>query len=381
VSEQNGNGERPPGEPARPQATRRTDRTDAPLYLARYQERQRRGGGGPAGDGASEPADPADAGTPLYLRRFRARGIDPDLAGPPVSFEGHQLAHTRAWAEITRTKELPDSGHLLAPDTVASVHLVRHGETQGYSTESGLTPLGSWQAHRRGFDLSKSVREGENVRLVCADTNRARQTAEHLRRGLLDGLSQWNRDAEVSGIVPMPEFLNFQVATPNGLRDVTSAFREYLETLERHERLAHGDRPLWMVEVDRFWTTQQGGADPIHLWLTIPLLHFEPPASCVRRFWLGIRRAVAEAQGGKVIVATHSGPIRAFATWAVGYDPGEPYNTEEVLVRLHAGGTHASVAYRNRVQDVLVPDPALLPDWTAAATAAPPADTLAEVAP
>jgi len=46
---------------------RRTDRTDAPLYLSRYTARRdRETGRDPAGE-----AD--DAATPLYLRRFRDR--------------------------------------------------------------------------------------------------------------------------------------------------------------------------------------------------------------------------------------------------------------------------------------------------------------------
>ena len=135
----------------------------------------------------------------------------------------------------------------------------------------------------------------------------------------------------------MAEFRNFQVATPDGLRDVTSAFRMYHALMERYERVALGDRPMWLVEVDRFWNVQQGGADPIHHWMTIPMLHFEPPASCVRRFWAGFQRLVGEAPGARILCATHSGPIRAFAAWAVGYDPGEPYNTEEVLVKLKEG--------------------------------------------
>jgi broad specificity phosphatase PhoE len=241
--------------------------------------------------------------------------------------------------------------------------MVRHGETQGYSTESGLTPLGGWQAHRRGFDLSKGIRDGEQVQIVCADTNRARQTAEHLHRGLLDGLDLWRRDAKVTEPRPMAEFRNFQVATPDGLRDVTSAFRMYHALMERYERAALGDRPMWLVEVDRFWNVQQGGADPIHHWMTIPMLHFEPPASCVRRFWSGFQRLVDEAPGARILCATHSGPIRAFAAWAVGYDPGEPYNTEEVLVKLKEGGGEALVAYRNRVQEVQVPPTADRPDW------------------
>ena len=44
----------------------------------------------------------------------------------------------------------------------------------------------------------------------------------------------------------------------------------------------------------------EGGADPIHHWMTIPMLHFEPPASCVRRFWSGFQRLVGEAAGDLV---------------------------------------------------------------------------------
>lgn len=64
------------------------------------------------------------------------------------------------------------------------------------------------------------------------------------------------------------------------------------------------------------------------------------------------------------MITTHSGPIRAFAIWAFGYDPGEPYNTEHVRVKLMKGGREALVIYRNRVQEVLVPDIGDLPAWS-----------------
>ena len=56
------NGERPA------QAFRRTDRTDAPYYLARYTERR-------GLEQSAAPASPAgaDEDLPLYLRRFRER--------------------------------------------------------------------------------------------------------------------------------------------------------------------------------------------------------------------------------------------------------------------------------------------------------------------
>ena len=48
---------------------------------------------------------------------------------------------------------------------------------------------------------------------------------------------------------------------------------------------------------------------------------------------------------------------------AHGYDPGEPYNTEEVIVKLLEGDSGAFLAYRNRVSEVQVPRLDDLPDW------------------
>jgi predicted aspartyl protease len=54
----------------------------------------------------------------------------------------------------------------------------------------------------------------------------------------------------------------------------------------------------------------------------------------------------------------------------MGYDPGEPFNTEFVRVRLIDGGLTALVLYRNRVQEVNVPELEALPNWwTGTATA------------
>ncbi len=336
----------------------RTERPDAPAYLQRYQERQARG----LASTVEHPVD--DDTTPLYLRRFRERRESGSGLDAPVPlWEGAEIGATRAWAEVTRTREIiPESKDQMA-SVVTDIYLVRHGETQGYSTEAGLTPLGAWQAHRRGQELARRVMSGQHVTMACADTNRARQTAEGMRRGLLDHMVLFGRDATVSEISPMEEFRNFQVATPEGFRDVTQAFRLYHATMQKFERIGEGGRPQWLVDVDRFWGIQQAGGDPITHWLTMPMLSFEPPVAAVRRFWAGIMRMHHESPGQTMIVATHSGPIRAFATAAVGYDPGEPHNTEFVRVRILAGGESAIVLYRNRVQEVAVPDFDALPDW------------------
>ena len=73
--------EEPPGqgEPALP----RTERPDAPLYLASYLRRRARAAA-PEPGGEPAPADTeTDAATPLYLRRFRERRADPTPPTPP----------------------------------------------------------------------------------------------------------------------------------------------------------------------------------------------------------------------------------------------------------------------------------------------------------
>ena len=335
----------------------RTERVDAPAYLQRYQQRE-------AAGGKANNVDDREGSGPLYLRRFRDRQSGANALEQRVpEWEGTNLGVTRAGAASVRSREIVPESAAQDRTVVNQIHIIRHGETQGYSTESGLTPMGSWQSHRRGFDISKGVKPGEQVRIVCADTNRAKQTAEQIRKGLVDGLIMWGREADISEVTPMEEFRNFQVQTPEGLCDVTAAFRQYQKEMEKYERVALGERPQWLVEIDRFWRTQQGGGDPITFWTQIPMLNFEPPSATVRRFWAGFQNVAESAPGARIICATHSGPIRVFAMWSHGYDPGEPYNTEEVLVRLLEGGNAAFVAYRNRVQEVHVPALGELPDW------------------
>jgi broad specificity phosphatase PhoE len=336
---------------------RRTDRTDAPLYLARYTERRARD--------ETPSVEGHDESLPLYLRRFRDRtaGAPSRKRSVPLEHDGERFAPE--YAAVTRSHEIIPEQRTERDGYTTEIRIIRHGITQGYSTDAGLTPMGAWQAHQRGQALSRTLREWPQMRIVCAPTNRARQTAEQIQRGLLDGLDQYGRDCEVTGPEPVEELKNFQVWSPDGVRDITASFRKYQAEMEKLERMAVGDRPRWLVEIDRFYRTQLGGADPIQLWLTVPLMYFESPQACVRRFWMGFNRLIAESPGQRIIAATHSGPIRAFATWAHGYDPGEPVNTEEVVVRVKHGGRTATVSYRNRVTEVNIPQEDEIPRWDA----------------
>ena len=238
MTDENGEGPAPAGP-----AFRRTDRTDAPYYLARYAERR---GLKQAAQSASTTEADADAGLPLYLRRFRERGAQ-NQGAAVLEVDGERF--TSEFAGASRDKEI------VAPperrrqeDFATEIRIIRHGITQGYSTDAGLTPMGGWQSHQRGHSLSKSVRPGQKVRIVCADTSRARQTADQIYRGMTDGLRQWGREADIGAPEPIPELRNFQVWTPEGPRDVTSAFRQYQALMEKLERMAVGDRDRKSVE-------------------------------------------------------------------------------------------------------------------------------------
>jgi broad specificity phosphatase PhoE len=341
-------------------------RIEEPSYVARY--RQREAARVDEGDGGDESA-------PLYLRQFRQRQEAQAASAAPVRdtplWQRSSLAVQRALTEDSRNKEIvPPEG--VVPGLLNDVFLIRHGETQGYLTDSGLTPQGSWQAHTYGHTMAKRIRNGETVVLRHADTNRARETAEHIRRGLADGLVQFEKEITIVEPEPMDEFRNFQFVSPDGLKDVTAAFREYYAVREEYERMATGDRPLWLVEIDRFWKIQLAGGEPIERWLSVPMMHFEPPSMVVRRFWAGINTLSAQFPGARLIIPTHSGCIRAFAVHALGYDPGEPYNLEHVRVKMMQGRNDALVSYRNRVQELCVPDIASLPVWNTTETWQPP---------
>ena len=75
----------------------RTERPDAPLYLASYLRRRARAAAPEASTDPEADAPEADPSTPLYLRRFRERRADPDAPdAPPPVWNGEPLEVTRA---------------------------------------------------------------------------------------------------------------------------------------------------------------------------------------------------------------------------------------------------------------------------------------------
>jgi broad specificity phosphatase PhoE len=333
-----------------------SSRDEAPAYLLRYLQRR----GEPRGQ--PEASDPS---APPYLARARARAEErarTEQAGgaaPPDRSE--------AFARVTsspRELQVPEGRMRSRLAGSTDVRLIRHGQTQGYSADGALTPLGRWQSHRKGQDLARGVSAGTTVRIVHAPTARAEETASGLHEGLLQGLARFGIEgAVVEDPKPADAFRNFQVWCDGKEQDPTAAFQHFASVLEGYERTASGNRPGWLVEMDRFWNVEAAGGDPITFWLNHPMQYFEPAALVVRRFWRGVTDAARDGPGQlRILVCSHSGPIRAVATHAVGHDPGEPYNLEDVRIRVLGDLEHAIVTYRGRGVEIEIPT-TVTPSW------------------
>jgi broad specificity phosphatase PhoE len=336
-----------------------TTRDDAPAYLARYEARR-----------AEPAAEPPAEGEAPFVARARHRSTQRALA--ELDHADSPPGRTAAFARETvapRELQWPE-GMRRRTTSSTDVRLIRHGQTQGYIADSALTALGRWQAHRKGQDLAKGVTDGGVARIVYAPTARARETAIAVAEGFHQAVARYGiGGVTVDEPVAVDAFRNFQVWFNGRELDVTAAFQEFANLLEGYERHGGGDRPGWMVEMDRFYRIQFAGGDPITQWLAVPSHYVEPPVVVVRRYWDGIVEQVRAAPAGaRVYVCSHSGPMRALAASAVGHDPGEPHNVEDVRIRVYDDLEHATLTYRGRAVELDIPT-AVTPSWAASGSA------------
>lgn len=337
--------------------TQPVSRDNAPAYLSKYQARQATG---------HTTIDYSDPNHPSYLLKARQRSAERVAfeaiteTGPPKGSE--------AWALETvapREFDMPEPMRRhLAGST--DVRLIRHGQTQGYVTDAALTDTGRWQAHRKGQDLAKGLSSGVTVRMLHAPTPRAAETAVGVYEGILQGLARYGIDGvDVQEPTVAVEFDNFQMWCDGKEMDVTAGFQRYATLLDEHMKSGTGGREGWMIEIDRFWKIQAAGGDPITHWINHPTQYVEPAALVIRRWWKGIVKYVGEGpENQRIYVCSHSGPIRAMAANAVGHDPGEPNNTEDVRIRVLKDLERAIVTYRGRGVEIEIPT-TVTPSWYA----------------
>jgi broad specificity phosphatase PhoE len=233
------------------------------------------------------------------------------------------------------------------------VVLLRHGETVGYDGDLGLTPLGEKQARERGAALAAELGPGTVVRMPHARTARAIATAVALRAALVETLGH---EDGIGPLHPDPWFDNLRFSLHGRGADTSDAITERLAMT--------GDLPDWAREYDRFdsdYRSVAAAGGPIEYWLRNPTLYFEPPHVAAHRMWRGIAAAGTDAPADLlVLVSTHSAPMRAFVATALGADPGEPHNLEDIRVRVEPDGA-ATVRFRG--QEVAMTVPEHLPPW------------------
>jgi broad specificity phosphatase PhoE len=222
---------------------------------------------------------------------------------------------------------------------MAEIRLLRHGETAGYSGDLGLSDRGRDQARAAAVALAAEAPGA--VALRHAPSVRAAVTAEVLADDLRAA------GVAVGGPQADPGFANFAVAAGGEVREQAEVFGEYADAAGT----PIDELPGWLADLARFREVHVSGGDPIELWLTTPLLGFEPPSVAVRRHWRAIRAAAGD---GLVVVAAHSGPMRALVAHAFGRDLGEPDNLEAVSVHLEAD--RARVGFRGETASLAVPD-------------------------
>jgi broad specificity phosphatase PhoE len=219
------------------------------------------------------------------------------------------------------------------------IRLLRHGETSGYEGDLGLSDRGRDQARAAAAGLAREA-HGE-LALLYAPSVRARVTAEVLAEDLRAA------GATVAGPRAERDFANFTVAAGADVREQAEVFGEYAKAADTPLE----ELPGWLADLARFRSVHVSGGDPIALWLTTPLLGFEPPSVSVRRHWRGIR---ACDDAGLTVVAAHSGPMRALVAHAFARDLGEPDNLEAVAI--HVDGDRARVDFRGERASIAVPD-------------------------
>lgn len=227
----------------------------------------------------------------------------------------------------------------------ADIWLLRHGEVRSYEGDQGLSERGIAQARAAAAELAGAL-PGGPVELRHAPSGRATGTAEHLRAAL--------REHGVDVCAPIADagFENFRVEIDGEL----GPHDRMRPALARVAGSPSEPVAPWALEMGRFTAIHDGGGDPIGWWLTQPTLSLEPAAVVVRRFWRALRAAAA-GSGRRIVVCTHSGPMRALAAHALGRDPGEPEHLEPVVVKVAepAAGARAELTYRGETIWLAIP--------------------------
>lgn len=189
------------------------------------------------------------------------------------------------------------------------------------------------------------ARDGERVDLLHAPTMRAQRTVEVIGESLHKVARDGGKTVVVRMLGSDEGFANVRVFAAGRGREPTQ-----LRAEQRRLAALPQPHPGWVTESGRFWQADATPGGAMTCWLTNPLLWHESPADVIRRLLRTAQaRASAVDAGSWLVVATHSGCLRALVAWASGTMPTEPPNGDAVTLQIDDDQVivaHAGVQWR-----------------------------------
>lgn len=204
------------------------------------------------------------------------------------------------------------------------LYLLRHGEVSSHRGDVPITAAAEEQSRAAGFALAKV--EAGPIRILTGETTRARDTATHMARGLIEG-----------GVTVVGPTVAFALRNPDlyvsGVR---------VNMVSNAEALAEQVEGLSPDEVPslEFYPEFFASEDRIGWWLR----HETPPgeraadvAGRMRSFMSSLADPTP-LRSGTVIAVTHSPLLRAVGLDFLGEDIGEPPWVSGLLVHIGDDG-------------------------------------------
>jgi len=210
--------------------------------------------------------------------------------------------------------------HLLAKSPM--IHLIRHGRIPDYQTDQPLSPEGRQETLLAGRKLAEHIQTGETINFFSSPTRRTRQTAELLREGLNQALTERNIEATGGPVVVDDRLRNCQFILGGLAYDPIRPLFDVARW--RLQETASAEYRACVAFQTEFW----GSPDPMAYWLTHPTQAAEAPEAVAERTRAFLAERLAEGVGAnspqRDICVAHSANLRSFLRLVFGCDPGEP---------------------------------------------------------
>ncbi|MEH7388424.1 histidine phosphatase family protein [Bacillus sp. JJ1521] len=229
------------------------------------------------------------------------------------------------------------------------VHFVRHGEVASHQGDVPITEDGAKFARKIGALFGEKIMNSEKVTFLYASTNRTRQTAEMMRKGILDKL----QERELEEVDLSEPTVEDAIRNPDiylgGLR---------VEMVSTPEALAEQTKSVGLnvnhVKTVPFWPQFWESPDRIGYWLGFDDPPGENTLTVARRLmkFAESLEALPGDETRRFICVTHSPVLRAFLnTYLLEKDLGEPEYCETIDMTYESDGS-CTIRYRDFIKTI-----------------------------